>query len=132
MTDGRASGYSAPMQKATQGLYWLVAAIGLTGGLIAVFAPWAVLGEAANGTLAGHLAREQGAGFVFIGLVAAWCARHEASRVPAHYAFLIFTALLAIIHWWGYLSSGGYFGAAVVNTLPFAAFAATLPRAATS
>jgi hypothetical protein len=38
------------------------------------------------------------------------------------------TALLAGIHWWGYLS-GGYFGAALVNTIPFATFAVTLPAA---
>ena len=71
--------------------------------------------------------REQGAGFVFIGLVAAWCVRHEPARRPAHYVFLIFTGLLAVIHWMGYLSSGHYVQAAIANSIPFVAFAATLP-----
>lgn len=120
------------MQTMTLALYWLVAVIGIGGGLVAVLTPTAILGGAVDGTLAGHLAREEGAAFVFIGLVGAWCARHPDSRAPAHLAFLVLTALLAGIHWWGYLSSGGYAGAAVVNSIPFAAFAATLPAARSS
>ena len=112
------------MQRITQSLYWAIGGIGIVGGLLAVFAPALILGPPADGTLAGHLAREQGAGFVF---VAAWCARHAEVRPQVHVAFLTFTALLSGIHWWGYLSSGGYVGAAVVNTLPFAVFAATIP-----
>lgn len=115
------------MKTATRLLYGAVALIGLGGGTAAVFAPSLVLPEAQPGTLASHLVREQGAGFVFIGLVAAWCAHHEPSRRPAHYAFLIFTGLFAVIHWLGYLSSGHYIAAAIVNTIPFVAFAATLP-----
>ena len=115
------------MHAATRVLYWAVALIGVVGGTAAAFAPSLVLPEAQPGTLASHLVREQGAGFVFIGLVAAWCARHEPARRPAHYVFLIFTGLLAVIHWMGYLSSGHYVQAAIANSIPFVAFAATLP-----
>ena len=113
------------MQALTRTLYWLVAAFGIAAGLLAVVAPSAILPDLTP--LASHLAREEGAAFVFIGLVAAWCARHPEAGRPAHYAFLILTALFSGIHWWGYLSSGGYAGGALVNTIPFAAFAATLP-----
>ena len=68
------------MQRVTQALYWVIGVIGIVGGLLAVFGPALILGPAADGTLAGHLAREQGAGFVFIGLVAAWSARHADVR----------------------------------------------------
>ena len=115
------------MRALVRALYWTIALIGLGGGTAAVFAPSLVVPEAQPGTLASHLVREQGAGFVFIGLVAAWCAHHEPARRPAHYAFLIFTGLFAVIHWMGYLSSGHYIAPAIVNTIPFVAFAATLP-----
>lgn len=115
------------MQAITQALYWTIAFIGVVGGLAAVAAPSAVIPHAAAGSLASHLVREQGAEFVFIGLVAAWCARHAAARRAAHYAFLVFTALFAGIHWIGYASSGAYIGAAIVNTVPFLAFVLTLP-----
>jgi hypothetical protein len=113
------------MQALTLTLYWLVAAFSVAAGLVAVVAPSAILPDLTP--LASHLAREEGAAFVFIGLVAAWCARHPEFRRPAHYAFLVLTGLFSGIHWWGYLSTSGYAAAALVNSIPFAAFAATLP-----
>ena len=112
------------MQTLTLTLYWLVAVFGVVVGLLAVVAPSSILPDLTP--LASHLAREEGAAFVFIGLVAGWCARYPADRRPAHFAFLVLTGLFAGIHWWGALG-GGYVSAAVVNTIPFVAFAVTLP-----
>ena len=120
------------MHTATRVLYGAVALVGIVGGTATVFAPSLALPAAQSGTLASHLVREQGAGFVFIGLMAAWCAHHEPARRPAHYAFLIFTGLLALIHWMGYLSSGHYIEAAIANSIPFVAFAITLPWVTTA
>jgi hypothetical protein len=118
------------MKRATQVLYGLVAVAGLGLGGIAILAPGLVLPPANESPLVAHLAREQGAGFVFIGLMAVWCLRHYEARRPVHYAFVLFTALFAGIHWAGYLQSGHYLAGAVANTVPFAAFAVTAPKLA--
>jgi hypothetical protein len=119
------------MKRLTQAVYALVGVAGVLLGALAVFAPALVIPEAGQIPLAGHLVREQGAGFVFIGLMSFWCLRHFESRRPVHYAFLVFTGLLAGIHWMGYFGSGYYMWAAVANTVPFLAFAVTVPLSAT-
>ena len=115
------------MERLTQAVYVLVGVAGVVLGTLAVFAPALVIPEAGQIPLAGHLIREQGAGFVFIGLMSFWCLRHFELRDPVHYAFLVFTGLLAGIHWMGYFGSGYYMWAAVVNSVPFLAFAVTVP-----
>ena len=119
------------MKRLTQAVYAIVAVAGVALGALAVFAPATILPEAARIPLAGHLLREQGSGYVFIGLMAVWCLRHFDQRRQVHYAFLVFTGLLAVIHWMGYFSSGHYAWAAVANTVPFLAFAITAPISAT-
>jgi hypothetical protein len=115
------------MKRVTQLLYGLVGAGAVTLGVIAVFAPGFILPDAQTVPLAGHLAREQGAEFVFIGLMALWCLCHYDARRPVHLAFVVLTALFAGIHWSGYLRSGHYLAAAVANSVPFVAFAMTAP-----
>jgi hypothetical protein len=118
------------MKLLTQAVYAIVGAAGVGLGALAVFAPATILPEAAAIPLAGHLLREQGAGYVFIGLMAFWCLRHFDRRRQVHYAFLAFTGLLAVIHWMGYFSSGRYAWAAAANTVPLLAFAVTAPISA--
>lgn len=116
------------MKQITQLLYGLVGIGTLLLGGIAVLAPGVILPEARSSPLVAHLAREQGAEFVFIGLMAVWCLRHFEARRPVHYAFMVFTALFAGIHWAGYLQSGHYIIGALANTVPFVAFAVTAPK----
>ena len=115
------------MKRATQLLYGLVGAgtVGLGG--IAILAPGLALPPAASSPLVAHLVREQGAEFVFIGLMAIWCLRHYEARRPVHYAFVVLAALFAGIHWAGYFQSGHYLTGALANTVPFLAFAVTSP-----
>jgi hypothetical protein len=40
---------------------------------------------------------------------------------------VVLTALFAAIHWQGYFEAGHYASAALVNTVPFALFAVTMP-----
>jgi hypothetical protein len=118
------------MKRVTQLLYGLVGIGALLLGAIAVLAPGVILEDARSSPLVAHLAREQGAEFVFIGLMAIWCLRHFEARWPVHYAFMLFTALFAGIHWAGYLQSGHYITGALANTVPFVAFALTAPKLA--
>ena len=115
------------MKRFSQALYGLTGAGAIGAGLIGLLSPDLVLGDAASSGLVAHLAREQAAGFVFIGLMAIWCLRHYEQRRPVHYAFVIFTALFAGIHWAGYFQSGHYIAAALANTVPFVAFLVTAP-----
>jgi hypothetical protein len=116
------------MKRLTQALYGLAGAGAISLGVIAVLMPGMILEDAGTSPLVAHLAREQGAEFVFIGLMAIWCLRHFEERRPVHYAFVVFTALFAGIHWAGYLQSGHYILGALANTVPFVAFAITAPR----
>jgi hypothetical protein len=117
------------MKRATQVLYGLVAIGTIVLGGAAILGPGLVLPPAASSPLVAHLTREQGAEFVFIGLMSVWCLRHYEARRPVHYAFVVLAALFAGIHWAGYLESGEYIAGALVNTVPFAAFAVTAPGA---
>jgi len=118
------------MERLARAVYGVAAVAGVGLGVLAVFAPATILPEAVGIPLAGHLLREQGAGYVFIGLMALWCLRHFDRRRQVHYAFLVFTGLLAVIHWMGYFSSGHYAWAALANTVPFLAFVVTAPISA--
>jgi hypothetical protein len=117
------------MRQLAQALYGTVGVMATLAGLVGVVRPQMILGEAAASGLPSHLAREEGAAFVFIGLVALWALGHAEERRPVHYAFVVFTALFAAIHWAGYFASGEYVQGAFVNTVPLLAFAVTVPRA---
>lgn len=75
-----------------------------------------------------HLIQEQGAGFVFIGAMSMWCARHFERRGVVHAGLIVFTALFAAIHWAGYLRDGRSLLSRLVNSVPFALFLITSPR----
>ena len=121
------------MKIATLALYAITGALAAIAGLIAVVAPFAILPVADATPLTAHLIREEGATFVFIGLMLLWCTRNFDRRRPVHLAMVVLTALFAGIHWAGYVQHPEYVVPAIVNTVPFALFLATAPwRAATS
>ena len=108
-------------------IYALSGAGAMLGGIAAIVSPALILPGAELPPLARHLAREEGAAFVFIGGMVLWAARHYDRRRPVHLGMVVLTALFAAIHWQGYFESGHYASAAVVNTIPFVLFALTTP-----
>ena len=116
------------MRTFTLGLYALIGIAAAGSGLIAVFMPSIALPPDEVPTVAGHLVREQGALFVFVGLMAFWCMRHYEQRVPVHAALFIFTVLFSGIHWAGYFDGGGRIYGAIATTVPVVLLLITLPR----
>ena len=108
-------------------IYALFGAGAILGGIAAVVSPSVILPSTELTPLARHLAREEGAAFVFIGGMLLWAARHYDRRRPVHLGMVVLTALFAAIHWQGYFESGRYASAGLVNTVPFVLFALTTP-----
>lgn len=115
------------MRILTLAIYWLFGAGAILAGVAAIVSPAAILPASDLTPLARHLAREEGAAFVFIGVMLLWSARHYDRRRPVHLGMVVLTALFAVIHWQGYFESGHYANAALVNTVPFVLLAVTTP-----
>lgn len=117
------------MRALTVTVYALFGTLALAAGLVALITPGAIIPEAVSSGLAAHLTREEGATFVFIGLMFFWCLSHYDQRRPVHLAFLAFIVLFAGIHWHDYLRSRGDIIYPLVNTIPVLLLAVTAPFA---
>ena len=116
------------MRGLTVVVYLLFGSLALLAGLIAVVSPAIFVPAELISSYAKHLVQEQGAGFVFIGLMFLWCVRNFERRAPVHLGLLIFTALMAGIHWAGYIAFPRSIVSPVANTIPFVLLLLTLPR----
>lgn len=111
---------------ATRALYALFGTLALVGGLVIVFQPGLILPPDAGG-MARHLTQEQGALFVFVGLMILWILKNPANRRPVHLALIAFLAIFSGVHWAGYLQDGhGLFGA-IGTAIPVLLLLATIP-----
>ena len=108
------------------GLYGLFGGGAVLAGLAAVAAPRLVLGPDLS-PIAAHLLQEEGATFVFVGMMLLWCLRNYERRRPVHLAVVVLTALFAVIHWAGYFRQPSSVVPGLVNAVPFALFAITAP-----
>ena len=115
------------MKHLTIGVYVLFGAASIIAGIAAILAPSLILPGSDRSRLSAHLIQEEGAAFVFLGLMFLWCLRHFDQRRPVHLALLLFTGLLAAIHWAGYLHEPGLVRSALVNTVPVLILAITAP-----
>lgn len=107
-------------------LYALLGTLATVGGLVIVFRPGLLLPPEADG-IARHLTQEQGALFVFVGMMLLWCVRSAAPRRTVHLALIAFLVLFSGVHWAGYFDDGqGLFGA-IGTAIPIVLLAATVP-----
>jgi hypothetical protein len=111
-------------------VYLVLGALALGLGLLALMSPGVVLPPEARSALTAHLVREQGAGAVFIGIMAVWCVFNFDSRRPVHLALLAFAALFAGIHWVEYFHGRRHLASPLLNSIPFLALLAVTPRRA--
>lgn len=100
-------------------VYGLFAAGALFYGTALLIAPAAMSREAATSFHVSHNLREQGAAMFFIGIMALWCLFNFERRRPVHYALMVFTFLITVIHWFDYAQGGLPFISPVYNTVPF-------------
>jgi uncharacterized membrane protein len=117
------------VRQLTVAIYALFGTLALIAGLVALVAPSAIVAEASPSSLISHLTREEGASFVFIGLMFFWCISHYEQRRPVHFAFLVFIVLFAGIHWHGYLQNQADIMSPIINTIPVLLLAVTAPFA---
>lgn len=115
------------MKRATLALYLLFGAGAVMAGVAVIVAPGLLVPGQQLTDLASHLAQEQGALFVFVGLMCFWCVRHYDRRRPVHFALLVLTLLLAAIHFQGYLSGHGAIRYVAINAVPSLLLALTAP-----
>jgi uncharacterized membrane protein len=116
------------MQRLRPGIYAVIGAFSLIAGSAAVIRPSLAVHRAAADPLVDHLVREQGAGFVFIGLMALWCLLRPDARRGVHLALVVFTALFAAIHWYAFAVDRRNLVSPLVNSVPVTVLLISLPR----
>jgi hypothetical protein len=88
-------------------------------GAAALLFPAALESNAVESWRFAHILREQGAAAIFVGLMAFWCIFNYERRRVVHYFLMVFTLLLAVIHWHDHFA--GHLGllSPIINTVPF-------------
>jgi hypothetical protein len=115
------------MEGFARGVYAVFGWLALLGGAAILVMP-SLLVRPGDPPVIAHLLREEAAAFIFIGLMFLWARRHFSSRRPVHRAFMVFTALLAAVHWVDYFGDAGRIWPSLVNTVPFVILLLTAPR----
>jgi cell division protein FtsW (lipid II flippase) len=100
-------------------IYSLFGGLALVFGVAMLVSPTSLLSEAARSFHLAHLMREDGAAAVFIGLMALWCVFNYERRRSVHYCLMVFTLLLATIHWVDYVGGHLPWISPVYNSVPF-------------
>ena len=115
------------MKRATLALYLLFGAGAVAAGVAAMLAPGIIVPRQELTGLASHLTQEQGALFVFVGLMCFWCFKHYDARRPVHFSLLVFAVLFLAIHLEGYLAGHGAIRYVAANAMPSILLALTAP-----
>jgi hypothetical protein len=115
------------MRRVTLALYLVFGVAGVVSGCAAILSPGLLVGTDQLTSLAAHLTQEQGALFVFVGLMCFWCVRHFEQRRPVHFSLLVVTVLFFAIHLQGYLAGHGAIRYVAANAAPSLLLALTAP-----
>jgi len=107
------------MKKTNSIIYGLFGVGAVLYGAVALLGPTFLMPEAAQSFHLRHILREEGAAAVFVGLMAFWCIINSERRKGVHYGLMVFTFLLAAIHWADHFA--GYLGwlSPLYNSVPF-------------
>ena len=116
------------MERLRLGLYAVIGVFSLIAGSAGAIRPSLAVDRAATDPLVDHLVREQGAGFVFIGLMALWALLRPDARRGVHLALVVFTALFAAIHWYAFALDQRNLVSPLVNSVPITVLLVTVPR----
>jgi hypothetical protein len=107
------------MKKTNSIIYGLFGAGAILYGVAALVFPAVLESGAAQSFRFAHILREQGAAAIFIGLMAFWCIFNYERRTAVHYCLMVFTFLLAAIHWGDYLAGHLSWMSPLYNSVPF-------------
>lgn len=111
------------MKKANQIIYGLFGAAAVLLGVAVLLFPTALTSEAERTVPLLHILREEGAAGIFIGLMSIWCIFNYEKRTAVHYFLIVYTFLMAAIHWFEYLTGHRHLMSPLLNTVPFAVLA---------
>jgi hypothetical protein len=123
-----AGALTVQMERVRLGLYAVIGIFSLIAGSAALIRPSLAVDRAASDGLVDHLVREQGAGFVFIGLMALWGLLRPDLRRGVHLALIVFAALFAVIHWYAFGLDQRNLVSPLVTSVPVTMLLATMPR----
>jgi hypothetical protein len=108
------------MKKVNSVIYGMFGAGAILYGTTALLFPAVLETNAAQSFRFAHVLGEQGAAAIFIGLMAFWCILNYQRRRGVHYCLMVFTFLLAAIHWYGYFAGHLPWMSPLYNSVPFA------------
>ena len=106
------------MKKINCIFYGLFGGGALLIGTVGLLFPSVVVEEAARDSLVSHLVREEAAAAVFIGSMLLWCIFNYERRHAVHYFLIVFTVLMAAIHWFDFLKGHKNWVSPIMNSVP--------------
>ncbi len=106
------------MKKANQIIYGLFGAGAILIGIVSLMFQGLFIPEAQRTIELTHVIREGGAGEIFVGLLSIWCIFNYERRAAVHYCLIVFTFLMAAIHWFDYLTGHRPFMSPLLNSVP--------------
>ena len=110
--------------KAAKVVYVVFGTLAVVYGLANLVAPSALHSEESQSFALMHNLREQGAAFIFLGLMSLWCTfNYERSRT-IHYFLTLFNLLIAGIHWNDFVKGYLPMASPLFNSTAFVVFAA--------
>ncbi len=112
------------MKKVAFIVYGLFGTVAILFGTATLLVPPALQSEAAQSVHLAHNLREQGAALIFVGLMAFWCIFNYQRRTLVHAFLMLFTFLIAGIHWFDYLGGRLPWMSPLYNSVPFLVFLA--------
>ncbi len=107
------------MRKTFSIIYGIFGAVALAYGSANLLFPTLLVPEAAQSFPLTHILKEQAAAAIFIGLMFWWCIFNFERRAAVHYCLMVFTFLLAAIHWFDYFAGHLHWMAPIYNSVPF-------------
>jgi hypothetical protein len=99
-------------------IYAVFGAVALLYGLGTLVNPALLVPEARAFPLS-HIMREEGAAAIFVGLMFLWCIPNYLRRQSVHYFLMLFTLLLAAIHWFDFFAGRIGWLSPLYNSVPF-------------
>jgi uncharacterized membrane protein len=87
-------------------------------GIAGLLFPSMVVEEAGRDSLVSHLVREEAAAAVFIGCMLFSCIFNYERRNVVHYFLIVFTFLMAAIHWFDFLRGHKNWVSPIINSVP--------------
>ncbi|MDX6612164.1 MAG: hypothetical protein QOD75_1350 [Blastocatellia bacterium] len=112
------------MKKIALIAYGIFGTVAIVFGLANLLFPAALQSEVGQSIHLSHNLREQGAAIIFVRLMSLWCIFNYEGRRLVHTFLLLFTFLIAGIHWFDYLEGRLTWMSPLYNSVPFILFLA--------